>query len=67
MKNKTQEALFEMKEVWQEEWEDMPEYVQEYQGAHRTIYVHFRNQEDVDEFSELIEQKIFPKYKSYWY
>ena len=67
MEKNKQKTLFEMKEVWQEEWEDMPEYSQEYQGAHRTIYLHFRNQTDVDEFSKLINQKIYPKYKSYWF
>ena len=66
-KQKNQESLFEIKEVWEEEWEDMPEYSQEDKKAHRTIFVHFRNQKDVDDFSKLIDQKIYPNYKSYWY
>ena len=66
-KDKKQESLFEFKETWEEEWEDMPEYKQEHKGAYRTIYVHFRNQADLDEFSKLIDQKIYPKYKSYWF
>jgi len=52
---------------WEDEWQDMPEYSNEDQKPFRTIYIHFRNQEDVNKFSEFMDQRIFPKQKSYWF
>ena len=49
------------------EWEGMPEFVQEDLTSKRKIIVHFRNDEDVAKFSEIMEQKITPKQKSLWY
>ena len=54
-------------ESWKEEWKDMPEFIQEDLTSHRKIVVHFRNDEDVAEFAELMKQKITPKQKSLWY
>lgn len=54
-------------------WRGMPEYVQEENSTYKTIYLHFRNKEDFDEFcknyTKLIddEQKISFKTKSMWY
>tara|TARA_Y100000310_G_scaffold93089_1_gene90667 strand:- start:958 stop:1554 length:597 start_codon:yes stop_codon:yes gene_type:complete len=44
----------------------MPEFDNENE-IFKTIYLHFRNQEDVDKFAELIKQNITDKNKSYWY
>ena len=52
---------------WQDEWKDMPEFHQEDLTSHRKIIVHFRNDEDVEKFAELLDQKITPKQKSLWY
>jgi hypothetical protein len=52
---------------WEDEWKDMPEFVQEDLTSKRKIIVHFRNDEDVAKFAELMEQKITPKQKSLWY
>lgn len=49
------------------EWEDMPEYAQENLMAHKTIYVHFKSDEDYQNFAEFIDQKLTPKTKSIWY
>ena len=54
------------KEEWQEEWQDMPEFEMEDLSSFRKIVVHFRNQEDIDKFAELIGQKI-TKAPSLWY
>ncbi len=40
------------------EWVGMPEFEQEDKTAFRSIHVHFRGQEDIDRFSELIGQEI---------
>lgn len=52
---------------WEREWQDMPEFIQEDLTSFRKIVIHFRNQEDVDKFSTLIQQKITPKQKSLWF
>jgi len=46
-------------EEWKKEWQDMPEFEME-------DLSHFRNQEDIDKFAELIGQKI-TKAPSIWY
>lgn len=51
----------------QKEWKDMPEFNQEDLTSHRKIVVHFRNDEDVKKFAELIGQKITPKQPSCWF
>ena len=43
---------------WDEEWEDMPEFNQKDLTSHRKIIVHFRDDDDVDEFAKLMEQRI---------
>ena len=48
-------------------WVGMPEFVQENQKAHKTIYVHFRNEEDYQEFAKLIGQILTKKTKTIWY
>lgn len=52
---------------WKQEWIDMPEFEQENLAPYRTIYIHFRNDEDVEAFAKLIGQKITPKNKAYWF
>lgn len=52
---------------WRDEWKDMPEFHQEDLTSYRKIIVHFRNDEDIEKFAELMEQKITPKQKSLWY
>jgi hypothetical protein len=54
-------------ESWKEEWKDMPEFIQKDLTSYRKIIVHFRNEEDINKFAELIEQKITPKQKSTWF
>lgn len=52
---------------WQDEWKEMPEFHQEDLTSQRKIVVHFRNNEDVQKFEELMNQKITLKQKSIWY
>ena len=47
-------------------YEGMPEFTQE-KIAYRSIFVHFKNQEDVNKFADLIKQELSPKNKSYWF
>ena len=67
---KEQNLLFEdlvFKEPWEDDWQDMPEFIQEDLSSYRKIIVHFRNSEDVKKFSKLIGQAITPKQPSLWY
>jgi len=49
------------------EWENMPEFISEDNTAHRTLYVHFNNEEEVQKFAELVGQQITDKTKYIWY
>jgi len=57
----------EIKEDWEKEWQDMPEFVQEDKGPFRQIIISFENQEDVNDFATLIDQNISNKTRSLWY
>jgi hypothetical protein len=52
---------------WKKHWVGMPEFKQEENPAYKTIYVHFRNEEDYKEFSKLIDQSLTDKTKSIWH
>jgi hypothetical protein len=52
---------------WKNHWKDMPEFVQEKQDSYRTLYVHFDSEEDLQNFSSLISQKISEKTKFIWH
>jgi hypothetical protein len=54
-------------EVWKEEWQDMPEFIQEDLTPLKSLVVHFQTRQDRDAFSKLIGQKITYKTKSIWY
>jgi len=67
-------SLFQPEEEeWKKHWVGMPEYKQEDNPPYKTVYVHFRNKEDFDEFCKKYndqmdgEQKITEKTKSLWY
>jgi len=66
MKN-DENTLFETKLLWEEEWTGMPEFIQDDLTSFRKIIVHFRNNDNVLEFSKLINQKITPKQPSLWF
>ena len=51
----------------EEEWEGMPEYSNDDMTSHRRLIVHFRNDEDVVEFTKLMKQNITDRTKSLWY
>ena len=73
MENRTEKTkedqltLFEMPEWWEPHWQGMPEFVQEDHMPFKTLYVHFRSLEDMQEFSELVEQHFNTTTKFIWY
>jgi hypothetical protein len=60
--------LFENTQEWKNEWIDMPEFIQEKSDKPYTqITIRFKNQNDLKEFSKLIEQNLTKKTKSIWF
>lgn len=52
---------------WKKHWNAMPEFENEENKPFKTIYVHFKTEEDYNEFSRLIGQKLTKKTKSIWH
>ena len=68
------QSLFEVEETvvnpdhWTEHWKGMPEYQQDDNGPWKTIRMHFRNEEDYNEFAKLTgNTHLTKKTKSAWY
>lgn len=60
-------SLLELEEPWKDEWQDMPEFIQEDASPHQQIIISFRTEEDVQDFSKLIDQPLTNRTKSAWY
>lgn len=52
---------------WQEEWNGMPEFVQDDLQPFASIIVHFENREDMEAFAKLVDQNITYQTKSIYY
>ena len=52
---------------WTQEWKDMPEFVQEKQTPYAKIIFRFESEEALQEFAQLIGQKLTNKTKSAWH
>ena len=52
---------------WEEHWVAMPEFEQEDNAPYKKITVSFRNEEDYQEFAEMIGQSLTVKTKSIWH
>ena len=59
--------LFEDQNLVDNEWINMPEFVQEKQEPCAKLIVRFEKKEDYEEFSKLINQKLTEKTKSIWF
>ena len=67
MIEKEQPTLFDCQSIYDEHWQDMPEFNQERQKPFSKIIVRIASQEDLDSFAKLIGQRLTPKTKSIWY
>lgn len=54
-------------EEWKQEWLDMPEFVQEKKEPYSKIIIRFENEIDLQNFANIIGQKLTNKTKSIWY
>jgi len=52
---------------WQKEWKDMPEFNMKPEVPILTIKLNFKSIDDINKFSELINQKITFNKENYWY
>ncbi len=52
---------------WEEEWQDMPEFISEDIQPYQKIVVRFETKENYDEFAKLIGQNLTARTKSIWY
>jgi len=50
-----------------DEWDGMPEFVQEKKEPFKTLIVRFETESDYKEFSDLIAKKMTNKTKSIWH
>ena len=51
----------------EQEWVGMPEFVQEKQEPFAKIIIRFETEQDLNEFAQLINQKLTAKTKSIWH
>ena len=50
-----------------DEWKNMPEFVQQKQEPYSKLIIRIETQQDLEEFSKLINQKLTKKTKSIWF
>jgi O-acetylhomoserine/O-acetylserine sulfhydrylase-like pyridoxal-dependent enzyme len=48
-------------------WKGMPEFEQEDKTAYQSIHVHFKTEQDVEDFARLINQTITDRTRSLWF
>lgn len=59
--------LLDIPKDWETHWQGMPAFNQENQMPFKSILVHFKDREDMNEFSELVNQIVNKKTQSIWY
>ena len=52
---------------WKRYWKGMPEFEQEENPTFKTLYIHFRSEDDYNDFAKLIGQNLTTKTKSIWH
>ena len=55
------------KEVAEDEWVGMPEFVQPKSEPYKTLNIRFETEADYDAFAKLIDQKLTINTKSIWF
>lgn len=54
-------------QIKEQYWFDMPEFVQLKQEPYAEIRIRFASEEDLQEFAQIIDQKLTQKTKSIWH
>lgn len=53
--------------AWRKEWRGMPEFVQEDLTPWKSIIVHFSTRGDLEVFSAVVDRKLTPNTRSFWF
>jgi hypothetical protein len=64
---KNNDKLFEIENIWDKHWKDMPSFSMTPEVPILTIKVSFKTEEDIKKFGELIGQKINYDMENYWF
>lgn len=69
MAKKQENSLLDPEELdaWRQEWQGMPEFVQEDLTPWKSLTAHFETKEDYNKFSKLVGQRLTTKTQSIWY
>jgi hypothetical protein len=69
MKKQTGNLFIEDQEFfdWQNEWVEMPEFVQNKVDPYAKIIIRFETENDLQDFAKIIGQKLTKKTKSIWH
>lgn len=59
--------LMDVDNNYEDEWVGMPEFIQMDLSPLKTISIHFRNENDMNEFAKLINQQITDKTQFIWF
>jgi hypothetical protein len=51
----------------EDEWEGMPEYINEDKSSYKSVRVHFKTKKDMENFSKVIGQNILETTRSIWF
>ena len=62
-----QGKLFEEENFWEKEWKDMPSFSMTPEVPLHSIRLHFKTEEDMRDFSELISQDVKKSKENYWF
>jgi hypothetical protein len=65
--NQPELKIAEDLDLFQQEWKGMPEFVMTPEKPFRTIKLHFKTKEAVEQFQQLFDQKIHDNYENYWF
>lgn len=62
-----QPTLIETPSFFDEHWTDMPEFEQNKKEPYACIKIRFKSESDLQDFAQLIDQKLTQKTKSTWF
>ena len=59
--------FLDVPEDWEKHWQGMPEFVQEDKQPYKSIIVHFKTKQDMNDFMKIVQQKFTMKSKFIWH
>ena len=59
--------LFQKGNSWDEDWRDMPEFIQEDLSPFASVKINFKTREDMEDFFKIIGQDMVISSRSIWH